>query len=317
MLGPFPRINADYLLGLTPSVRKNGRTVLRDFSLKAAGQFKSQIPEQVSLANFIYELKEFKDLFPKLKELSLKKDALKNAGGNYLRYDFGWKPFIGDLEKLANLINEVTKRIEYLKSQNGKTRVLKARKQKAYEISDTIPGPPASGPWGSSPSLESVHQNYEWERSHTTSLYASTTLFQYLEGLDDANTMWRALFASLGFNSPGAILWNALPFSFVLDWMIPVGDWLSLFSIEPFMGAWHFSDVCLTSKEVTTLKLFYLGGPTTQVREHIGTWKIVRYDRSLGLHTTYEDLFSGLGDLSFSNWADAVALILGNTGKKH
>lgn len=35
-------------------------------------------------------------------------------------------------------------------------------------------------------------------------------------------------FSSLGLTNPAAIAWELVPYSFVVDWMLPIGDWLSV-----------------------------------------------------------------------------------------
>lgn len=41
------------------------------------------------------------------------------------------------------------------------------------------------------------------------------------------NSFPTALFSSLGLTNPAEIVWELVPYSFVVDWFLPIGDWLS------------------------------------------------------------------------------------------
>lgn len=57
-------------------------------------------------------------------------------------------------------------------------------------------------------------------------------------------------FASLGITNPFSIAWELVPWSFVADWFIPVGDWLS--ALDATIG-WDFKGGSFSSK--TTVKV--------------------------------------------------------------
>lgn len=37
---------------------------------------------------------------------------------------------------------------------------------------------------------------------------------------------WLATLSSVGLTNPASVLWEVVPFSFVVDWFLPIGDWL-------------------------------------------------------------------------------------------
>lgn len=67
---------------------------------------------------------------------------------------------------------------------------------------------------------------------------------------------------SLGLENPLYIAWQALPYSFVLDWLIPVSDWLSALSAP--------------------LGLEFVDGYRSIHVEHRSTWKLSGYQGSTG-----------------------------------
>jgi len=46
-----------------------------------------------------------------------------------------------------------------------------------------------------------------------------------------------AQFSSLGLTNPALILWELVPYSFVVDWFLPVGNWISAFDAD---FGWRF-----------------------------------------------------------------------------
>lgn len=52
-----------------------------------------------------------------------------------------------------------------------------------------------------------------------------------------------ASLANLGLTNPAEVAWELTPFSFVLDWFLPVGSWLS--TLDASVG-WDFSDGCVS-----------------------------------------------------------------------
>jgi hypothetical protein len=55
--------------------------------------------------------------------------------------------------------------------------------------------------------------------------------------LNGADAWWQALASALGLMNPAKIVWNAIPFSFAVDWFVNVAGWLNdNAEIQPFEG---------------------------------------------------------------------------------
>lgn len=52
--------------------------------------------------------------------------------------------------------------------------------------------------------------------------------------------------ASLGMTNPLEVIWEAVPFSFMIDWAVPIGDWLS--AMDATLGYKFLSGSCSESK---------------------------------------------------------------------
>lgn len=57
---------------------------------------------------------------------------------------------------------------------------------------------------------------------------------------------------SLGINMNPAILWDLIPFSFVVDWFVKVGDWLEGFKVNNLNSAVTILDMCYSTKTQVT-----------------------------------------------------------------
>jgi len=215
-------------------------------SLNAFRHFHEQIPLSTSVANFLFEAREYPFKAAKFALMKQKGRALKRGvksvmqrpigtlSDQYLAYNFDYAPSVSDIFAIVNMGDKVSKRLDYLRKSRGKLVKLHYRSQ-----------------------LENIlSPDYNYVRGgdtdyvirmHTTALdvkySASATLFQELEGLDDAWASWKSIFAASGFNNPVSIAWNALPFSFVLDWILPIGNALKSMAIQPFMGRWDVYNV--------------------------------------------------------------------------
>jgi hypothetical protein len=298
------------------------------FRLSAWNHFHTQIPTEVSVANFLIELKDFEHIAkalkkgPRVKHYLNKVKALRPkdipsiANSGFLNYNFAWAPFVGDLIKFTQVIDSVSRRLQYLRKTRGvPTRV-------HYGSSDAF----QNSFVGNHDVLETQgpYSNFEYDRSYSerrltlegtrTQVSASGVLLQNLQGLDDAWAGLRATLASLGLNNPAKIAWNALPFSFMVDWIAPVGTFLERLAVQPFSGDWEVYDVCNSIKTTATIKEDFYHVPRygfspqlTTMAKHEVSW----YHRELGLSLSYDDV--GFTSLSTNQQMLFLSLIAGNT----
>lgn len=130
----------------------------------------------------------------------------KTLASNWLELQYGWKPLLSDVDgsmrALANYMSASTDS-QWVTGSSVLPRV------------DTLPvKEPASAPNGKKIGDEV-----------TTDFYQCRFGIQYR--IKDQDT---ALLSQLGFTSPINLVWELLPWSFVVDWFVPVGDYLASFS---------------------------------------------------------------------------------------
>jgi len=241
------------------------RTALADQAFDA---LVPQIPQEVSLPNFLYELRELADLVPKIEE-----SLIKQASGGYLTYSFGYKPLIGDLRKLANLLDTVAARLQYLRDTWGRETRISFESTWEATLPSEISLPNASD------------VGFLYRRLSFRGIYrAGGYLFHMLEDLDGKIGLLRGLTGALGFNNPLGVLWEAVPFSFVVDWFSRAGNALSRTAVQPFVGPWELHRVTHSysfSGEWSLDAIFPSGFSPVSYEADRGT--CVGYQRVIGL----------------------------------
>jgi hypothetical protein len=211
-------------------------------------KFKPAQPK-VSLGIFIAELRDVGML------LFTKALTFKSLGNNYLAYQFGWAPMMRDLWAWFESICQIDKQINQLIRDNGKWI---ERKGKLYK---TVTSELVEAPYFSGGPITSLHPS-----SWTTGIrcFRTTTVeetawfsgtFKYcIPGLNQTIAgRTRALRRLWGLEFTPTNLWAILPFSWLLDWIVDIGRFISNYDsmTEDNLVA-KYAYVMLTKK--TTIK---------------------------------------------------------------
>jgi hypothetical protein len=135
----------------------------------------------------------FRQLFP---------TSPKEVANDYLAWKYGLKPLMSDLQGAAEHLVEYVLRTSPFKS-NGHAKA-------TFEKANTFVV-------GTSTSF-GTSGTYEVRKASIRVKYGSSFAF---------SDQLKRQAASLGFTNPLNVAWELLPFSFVADWFIPIGDFLS------------------------------------------------------------------------------------------
>jgi hypothetical protein len=152
-----------------------------------------------------------------------KRDRLDQFSDNWLEYSYGWAPLIGDIYQASKLISD---------GFNYGDDIVEFRKTLFDErVHDK------NNIWWSS----SVGKSKASDVSGT-SLYRKTLKVRYK--VTDPDFRVRD---ALGLTNPALVAWEVIPFSFVVDWFIPVGDFLR--DLTLFQGLTFHSGYISTKRE--------------------------------------------------------------------
>jgi hypothetical protein len=217
-------------------------------------------------------------LLPKIED-----SLAKTVAGGYLNYQFGWKPFIGDLIALRDLSKNVRARLKWLRDTFGKPLRL------GCSMDLTLEGPAEVevAPFGYGGfSDQIVARRTEFRGIARAGCWFEHHL-QDLAGLDGEI---RAFVGALGLTNPAGVVWEAIPYSFVADWFTSVGSRTKEVSFNPFPGewkTWHHNHSFTTE---VAFDLFqrcpspYAPYPLSVGSEvRIGSGRIKRYERNVGM----------------------------------
>jgi hypothetical protein len=123
-----------------------------------------------------------------------------NMAGLWLEYSYGWKPLVEDIHSAVNVLQKPFM-----------SKVVRGKAKGTHHVYYTY------------------HTQYEtYEDTHDWVI-----MLQLQFNLSVSNWVaWRA--NELGLTNPAAIAWEVVPFSFVVDWFLPVGKYLQ--SLTDFVG---------------------------------------------------------------------------------
>ena len=284
---------------------------LSSWAIEAYNKFHDQVPVKVSLANFLYELKDMKGMIPSIDRRGIS----KTASNNFLAFSFGVKPFVSDIKAIVNLSEDVDKRLKHLIDMQGKESRLSFERdivhEEPYQFFKSWDNP------NNTTYSEGHSSGVLFKRiSARTHFHVGAGLYQDLTDLKDANAKLKALVAAGGFNHPARVIWNAIPYSFVVDWFFSVGKLLDTLSVQPFGGTYEVGKVGYSVSTEATFQAyarldeypgFHLDDAFLKGTALLGTISIKRYLRRPGF-PAYSLMFSD-GMLSTEQQVLALAML--------
>ncbi|DAD49926.1 TPA_asm: maturation protein [ssRNA phage ESO010] len=124
-------------------------------------------------------------------------DAVAN---NWLELQYGWRPLLGDVfDACASLAHFLN------------TPLIKSYRASRKVLGTSFTGTPTQMVWG------------------TSDVYTRVSII--------ARVREASVPALLGLTDPASVVWEKLPFSFVADWFLPIGSWLSSRGLSSSMSA--------------------------------------------------------------------------------
>lgn len=223
-----------------------------------------------SLLNFLVELKDFKRLKRALMQsspLDYWINTVKTAFGQrdmdkplarvakfHLSVEFAWRPLIRDITRMYQDLTSLDKRIRDVIRRADTP-------QQRYYGTDLGAAPGTSVPWQSAAlgfkggsELASYLSNLGKSRvsvyEDLPPRYHATVRYRYPVPpvLRTEAGRCRALLDTLGLNANPATIWNAIPFTFLIDWFVNVGGFLKGFRYDNVPIQSEITDFCHSVK---------------------------------------------------------------------
>jgi len=209
------------------------------------------------VGQFVYELHDLPriplDLARRAKEFFVGSQRIASAGGNvnrhpakppskfekkaadeYLNWEFGWKPFINDLKKMYKLYTTLDQKLDKLRRENGRNIHRRATidKSREHSFTQTNTAMPFVGYSKAPPYWTGGTTTKTVETSTTESSWFSGSFRYFIE--DPYSDGWtrRATLALFGALPTPALIWECLPWSWLIDWFGNAGDVLSNMSMN-------------------------------------------------------------------------------------
>jgi len=302
--------------------------VMDALAKQAEDHFRTSVKPEVLLYNFVIELIETcqgnlekaKGAYATIlrisqefrrKYLEFLAKGLSNADSFWLAWNFAIKPFLSDLRKILCSMSKAMKLLKYLIENNGKARIVRHRRNDAYhpdpgELYWNL-GPfqdfainswdPDNPPWEGGPVPvrndspdELIIQFENYDLTYTAQATVIVEIPEYKLRDGGAFLVWESM---MGLDRPFAAIWEAIPFSFIIDWFTGTIKDLSAWLDQSVTVAWPPAQI-LRADHTFKLKVdvrVRIRHAFSGEYDDLGTGHYTRYVRMHGLPYGKPSLF--------------------------
>jgi hypothetical protein len=179
--------------------------------------------EGVNLWSIILELGQLKNLLGILVMNS--KNHLENVAEKHLQYSFGVVPVVSDLKKIYNIMEKLDGVIDKWNALSHKGEILDFHETVSSSHVELFgePGLSVTSPVSSS---GVVYNTYDYIGSSQSKVHC----YGYAKRIPDSQR-FKVMIRALGLDRPISGAWEAVPFSWVVDYFTNIGD---------LIKAWEF-----------------------------------------------------------------------------
>lgn len=253
-----------------PYIAPNGQT-FRDKILELdAIAMDAMVPElegKFSLPVFIAELADLRKMVLGVVEflrhlpsqvLRLLSRPLSELGNQWLAAVFGWLPFVSDIKTIVTRMREMPENLFRFYANANKRQTLHFKKGLSpytFREESWFTGEEPFSMNVLDPSyhfLDGVLSEISGSTRYTRTVevdYFATMEFEYrIPNLDAFTTHLCSALDYWGVNFSPSDIWEVIPFSFVVDWVVDVGSWLEGFDTSNLNVQVVIYDYCRTIK---------------------------------------------------------------------
>lgn len=200
------------------------------------------------LGQFLVELRQIPQLPIFLKSRT---KSFSDLGREYLNIEFGWKPFLKDLVAFFHYQRKLEHQLKKLISNNGRQIRKRSKKKDVIDQEVVCEGSLSvpfgrlddvgiggnseleryafCGPFGALATYPGFpgQSDYRYDRILTSTTWECGTFFYYVPDIGSDQWTAKAKSVLLGSNPNPSVLYQVLPWSWLIDWFGNVGDIVS------------------------------------------------------------------------------------------
>jgi len=238
----------------------------------------SQFPREIDIFNFIRELQDLPKLLGAIKDIKDLAQSLGNTGDRslsdvasslHLTNQMGLQPLLADIPKFLKMMDAINKRLDWFRNNKGKWTKIGHRSsllKLPIDLNFTY-GIPSGDAWVR---VLGVQRQVKFA--------CSAYVKQEFSWLDDLQGLIRGIAGVGGLNKPLSVIWEMIPFSWAVDYFLPIGDFLDTFSFGDD-AEWAFKDVTWSSK---SWYRYYIFIETYGQSSYLCSFDLSRYQRYMG-----------------------------------
>ena len=284
---------------------------------------------QASVGQFLAELRDFPAI--PFRSLTRKGKFLRKTGGvpipmvpkvmynrlldfrllgsEYLNVVFGWAPFLRDLQSMYFLWQDIDKKLGQIIRDNGKT--IRRRATIDDSQSTTYTASDQQVPWlnvsSAPPAVMAGSSAYRRTTVTKTKTWFAGAFRYYIPDLGSSQWTARARSALFGLTPTPELLWELMPWSWLIDWFSNVGDVMSNISpnaVENLTTQYSYAMRHVTFTDTASV--------TVQIKElHNATYDFPNFSDTLTSFKKIETKFRGGGMNPFGTGVSLPSLSLG------
>jgi len=203
-----------------------------------------------------------------------------SIANDWLQLQYGWKPLLSDVYGACEELARLTTFNPRMYSVSA------SAKEQSSTVLPSINTPPSS--WG--PSI-----------TGTKKVKASCRGTIELEMAAE----WLATLARTGITNPASLAWELIPYSFVVDWFLPVGNYLDSWDYDAglrFRRGWYTVKVEVDAqwKAGSTV----VGTPGVEVSTFLGDGELTGHATSF-----QREIFGNFPQMGFPSFKDPTSLV--------
>lgn len=199
-------------------------------------------------------------------------ETLNYANNQHLNYNFGWKPFINDVRNTIKAMDTAHRRLFRFVNNAGKSET--------RHVSDELESDSSSEMVCPLVTAYSIKKKWTWKATQSSTFHYSYTLPKY----GDGEFEWRSFLDSFGLNVNPSTIWAVIPWSFVVDWFVNIGDYLKSNETDWIQPYLQFMQACC-SIDVSGTEEWFGKRNADGNWYSIGKVNVTYYRRAVGLPT--------------------------------